>query len=109
MKLLGWKISMQNFKTLITMLKQVIYIFNEKQRRNSMFLFLSMMFVSVLETLGVSVVIPFIIAILSPEELLNNKYIVAIKRYIPLDTYQSMIVFTAGIIIAVLLKMEQFC
>lgn len=92
---------MQNFKTLITMLKQVIYIFNEKQRRNSMFLFLSMMFVSVLETLGVSVVIPFIIAILSPEELLNNKYIVAIKRYIPLDTYQSMIVFTAGIIIAV--------
>lgn len=99
---------MKNFKTLITMFQKVIYIFNKSQRKKSVGLFFSMMFVSILETLGVSVVIPFILAILTPDDLLNNEYILIVRKYIPINTYQSVIIFTAVAIIVVYIVKNAF-
>lgn len=92
---------MQNVKTLIRMFKELIKILDGRQLRKTVCLFFSMILSSLLETLGVSVVIPFITAILSPQQLLQNKYIRIMGRLIPLNNYQNVIAFTAVAIIIV--------
>ena len=70
---------MKNIRTFFTMYKQLLGILTSKQKIKGVILIILLIFVSILEMLGISVVIPFIIAMLEPELLLNNKYIVTLQ------------------------------
>ena len=50
-------------------------ILSGKYRVQFIFIFFAILISSMLETIGVSVIIPFINAILTPEKLMQNKYV----------------------------------
>ncbi len=90
---------MKNIRTFFTMYKQLLGILTRKQKIKGVILIILLIFVSILEMLGISVVIPFIIAMLEPELLLNNKYIVSVAGFLHLDDYDNILLLVAiGII-----------
>ena len=67
---------MQNVETFISMIKQLLYILDKKQKRLFFCLISSSFFVALLETLGVSAIIPFILVMLSPEEFMQKQFVI---------------------------------
>ena len=86
---------MKNIRTFFTMYKQLLGILTSKQKIKGVILIILLIFVSILEMLGISVVIPFIIAMLEPELLLNNKYIVSVAGFLHLDDYDNILLLVA--------------
>ena len=64
---------MQNIKTFVVMFQQLLAILNRKQKRSGIILFFLLMCSSILEMLGISVVIPFILVMLEPEKVMANR------------------------------------
>ncbi|MDE7238482.1 MAG: hypothetical protein K2N41_02080, partial [Lachnospiraceae bacterium] len=96
---------MQNVKTLIRMFQQLTYILDRKQQQKSVLL-LALFFVSaLLETLGVSVVIPFIIALMSPDELMTYSIVQRISTWFGIETGKELLLLMgAGLILVYLIK-----
>ncbi|MBD5468183.1 MAG: ABC transporter ATP-binding protein [Lachnospiraceae bacterium] len=92
---------MQNVKTMLVMYRQLMFILTKKQKKQCVLLFLLLIVTATLETLGVSVVIPFILALLSPDELMKNQYIRMVMGWFSIDSYIGMLFLTAFMIIAV--------
>lgn len=65
---------MKNIKSLGDILRKLYYVLTPKERKQSIFIMIMLMIGSLLETLGVSAILPFINAILSPEELYDTWY-----------------------------------
>lgn len=99
---------MENVKTFLTMYKQLIRILNRKQKKKGMVLILLLMFVSLLEMLGISVVIPFIVAMLDPETLSQNKYVAWIMHFFRLNNYNNLLLLIAFGIIGVYIAKNAF-
>lgn len=99
---------MENVKTFLTMYKQLICILNRKQKRKGMVLILLLIFVSLLEMLGISVVIPFIVAMLDPETLLQNKYVAWVMHFLRLNNYNNLLLLVAFGIIGVYIAKNAF-
>lgn len=57
------------------MIKSVFKVFNGKQKRNLFGMAVLMLINAGVSLLGVSVLLPFIQAVMSPDELLQNPYI----------------------------------
>ena len=77
---------MQNLRTFQDMIKKLVAILNKRQKQQGILLFFLLLLVSLLEMLGVSVVIPFIVAMLVPDVILQNQYVIYVmKKYM----YQS--------------------
>lgn len=92
---------MQNIKTFIRMFRQLMAILNKKQKRQAVMVALMAMVAALLETLGISVVIPFIIAMLQPETLLEYEIIRKIMDILHLNGDGDVLVLTAVLIIVV--------
>lgn len=92
---------MQNMKTMLTMFKQLMYILNKKQRTQCVILFFILLVTATLETLGVSVIIPFITALIMPEELMANRYVKQLMTLFHIETYMGILFLTVFMIIAV--------
>lgn len=92
---------MENVKTFLTMYKQLTSILNRKQKRKGIILIFILILVSLLEMLGISVVIPFIIAMLDPATLLENKYVAWTVDFLQLSNYNNLLLMVALIIIGV--------
>lgn len=92
---------MQNMKTMLTMFKQLMYILNKKQRTQCVILFFILLVTATLETLGVSVIIPFITALIMPEELMANRYVKQLMILFHIETYMGILFLTVFMIIAV--------
>ena len=92
---------MQNIKTFFTMLKQLMSILNEKQKRQAIGIALMSMISALLETLGISVVIPFVLAMLEPESLMNNKYVRIIIDTLGIKDISRVLLLAAVAIILV--------
>lgn len=56
---------------------------------------------ALLELIGISIVLPFIYAIMDMEKLMQNRYILYIKQYIPLESGESVLWGIIILIIAV--------
>lgn len=98
-------VEMKDIKTLGEIIKQLLYIMTGKQKRNSIFLFVIILIGAVFEMLGVSVILPFIQALLSPEELLKYPYIVTVINIFKITNTSSLIILIGiGIIILYLIK-----
>lgn len=96
---------MQNIKTVVEMLRQMIYILNKKQRRRS-FLLLLLFFVSaLLETLGVSAIIPFVIALMSPDTLMQYDIVKKMAHWFGITSGKDLLLIVAlGVVIAYVVK-----
>lgn len=87
---------MQNIKTFFRMYGQLQQILNKDERRKSITIAILSIFSAMLETLGVGIMLPFIMAMLQPEQLREYEKVAAV-----LDAFQiespSQIVFFVGI------------
>ncbi len=92
-------VMIKNIRTFFSMLRQLYAILSPKQRMQSIALAFALLLCATLETLGVSVVIPFILALFSPEQLMGNKYVSRLMELFRISTYYEVIVATALLII----------
>lgn len=99
---------MQNVKTFIRMYKQLIAILNQKQRRQAILVAIMAIFSALLETMGVSVVLPFILAMLQPEQLMDNRYIKPVLEVLNITEVVSVLTFTAILIVVVYIAKNAF-
>lgn len=96
---------MKNVKTFFSMFGKLVQILNRKQRRDGIILFFLLMIVSMLEMLGVGVIVPFIITMLEPEKIMTNQYIVPIIDLFQITDYrQFMYMVSGGIIVIYVVK-----
>ncbi len=87
------------------MFGKLVQILNRKQRRDGIILFFLLMIVSLLEMLGVGVIVPFIITMLEPEKIMTNQYMVPIIDLFQITDYrQFMYVVSGGIIVIYVAK-----
>lgn len=92
---------MQNIKTFGEMFQQLLAILNRKQKRSGIILFFLLLCSSLLEMLGVSVVIPFILVMLEPDKVMANRYIKECMSILRIDSRQGVIGMVAMAIIMV--------
>lgn len=96
---------MKNIKTFFLMLKQLMFILNKKQKKQFVLLIFSSIIVAMLETLGISVIIPFILVMLSPDEFMQNPYVKMLIDSLGVTEYlQVLLIVAFGIIIVYILK-----
>ncbi len=96
---------MQNIKTLIGMFRQLMYILDKKQRKKCVLLLCLFVGSALLETLGVSAIIPFIIALMSPDTLMQYGMVAKIAGWFGIENGRwLLILIAAGVIIVYVLK-----
>lgn len=95
----------QNIKTVIQMSKQLIFILNKRQRRQGGLLLLLFCISALLETLGVGVIVPFIMALMSPDALMENKIIGKMAGWLGITNAQELLIPVAvGIVLVYVIK-----
>lgn len=99
---------MQNIKTFIRMYKQLLQILNSKQKRQAVIVALFAIVSALLETLGVSVIIPFILMMLQPEQLMNNHYVKVILETLGITEVYHVLLITALMIIVIYVLKNAF-
>lgn len=98
----------KNIKGLITVIKEVIYVLDGKQKRQSVLLLLLLFCSSFFELLGVSTVVPFIQSILMPEQLLSNAYVKSLWNSLGLTDYNSLILIMGLALIGIYIVKNVF-
>lgn len=92
---------MANLKIVWEMVKQLAYIMNRRQQKQCVGAFAAMLIAAVFETLGVSVVIPFIISMTQPETLMQNRYVMKVTNLLHVTTVTGLMVLMAFGVIAI--------
>lgn len=90
---------MKDIKTFCRIISQVNYILTNKQRVQLVGLFFLGVGCALVQTLGVSAILPFIQAILTPEVIMENRYVKPILQYWGI-TDSNMVIILVGIAIA---------
>lgn len=99
---------MQNVKTFFSMFGKLVKILNAKQRRQGVVLFFLLLITSILEMLGVSVIIPFIVAMLEPEKILAYDAVAKFTQIMHITNYHELMFLVAGAIIVVYVMKNGF-
>ncbi|MBQ9926586.1 MAG: ABC transporter ATP-binding protein [Lachnospiraceae bacterium] len=99
---------MKNIKTFFRMYKQLLQILNSKQKRRAVFVALMAIFSALLETMGVSVVLPFILAMLQPKQLMENAYLKPFFLLLNITDVSDILILTAILIISVYIAKNIF-
>lgn len=96
---------MQNIKTLIRMFRQLLDILDKEQRKKSVFLLLLFFVSAILETLGVSAIIPFVLALMSPDELMKYAVVQKIANTFGINSGNGLLLLIAvGVVIVYVVK-----
>lgn len=96
---------MKNVKTFFSMFGKLVQILNGRQKRDGIILFFLLLIVSLLEMLGVGVIVPFIVTMLEPEKIMTNQYIAPIvERFQITDYGHFMYIISGGIIVIYVVK-----
>lgn len=96
---------MKNFKLFKQIVSEILFILKPHQKKGLILVFLTIALSAFLELLGVTAILPFIQAVLTPEELMKNKYIEKICIFVGIDKGAKLILLMGiGIIIVYLLK-----
>lgn len=77
------------------------YIFDKKQKTNLIWVFVLITAGAFLELLGVSIILPFVNAVLSPETMLNNKAMSYVYNILHFENTYTFIAFLAACVIAI--------
>ncbi len=96
---------MANLKIVLEMVRQLAYIMNHKQQKQCIGAFIAMLIAAIFETLGVSVIIPFIISMTQPEVLMQNKHVAGFMDLFHLtDVTGLMLLMALGVILIYIFK-----
>lgn len=94
-----------NLKNLGEVVKQLLYILNSKQRKNSLGLLFLMVIGALFEMLGISAVLPFIQSILTPDIFAENKYVSVVAGIFNIQsTYSVILLVGTGLILVYFIK-----
>lgn len=99
---------MQNVKTFFSMLSKLTEILNKKQRNQAIILFFLLLVTSLLEMLGVSVIIPFIAAMLEPRMLMEYEAVGVIVAILGINNYKELMLLVAAAVILVYVLKNSF-
>lgn len=92
---------MKQIRTLKDILVKFYSLLTQEQKKKSIILFIMMFFSAMFETLGVSSVIPFVTALISPEELKKNHIVSFMVKLCGIKNNNQIIILTATFIILV--------
>lgn len=96
---------MNDIKTMVNMIKQIGQIMTKRQICQMFGVFLLISVGSALELVGVSIILPFIQAIVSPEQLAKKTYIKVLMKILNIDGYDKMLIMVGcGIVCIYILK-----
>ena len=89
----------------MTTIKQMLAIFNKKQKMRLVGITIIIFFGGIAELLGVSSIMPFINMILVPDEMMSNKYVVMFCNIFNVNDFNTvMVALTLGIILLYIAK-----
>ena len=89
-------------------IKSAFEVFDNKQKRKLAYLTFIIFVDAFVELLGVSVIIPFIQAVTTPETLLENKYARWAYDALGMQDLNQLVILMAGVIIAVYILKNLF-
>lgn len=90
-----------NLKTLVEMFEQLNYILNKSQKKRAFLLLIVIIVGSGFELLGVTAILPFIQAAVSPDKMLQNKYIEKIAPVFSITNANTLLIFM-GVLLVIL-------
>lgn len=94
-----------NFKTVVQVLKELNYILTGKQKKKFFWLLLVIIVSAGLELVGVSAILPFVEAVISPEKMMNNEYIIRLIPILHINSSEKLLILVGvALIIVYLLK-----
>ena len=82
-------------------IKKIAFVFDNKQKLSFALVFIAIVINAFLETLGVTILIPFINAILSPEDLFENRIIITLSSILNIQNSKQLVVFLTVVVILV--------
>lgn len=96
---------MKNVKTFFYMFSQITGILNAKQKRMAVLVAIVAIGNALFETLGASVILPFILALLQPEKLLKYPFVDRIVSFWGIKSIDGLVAFSAiGIVCVYIIK-----
>lgn len=94
-----------NILEFIKIIKQFQFILNKKQKQKCFLAMILIIIGSLFETLGVSLIVPFVQAMLVPDKLMKNEYIQDIMKFCNINSGTALIVLMGiGLIFIYLIK-----
>lgn len=94
-----------NLKTLVQMLKQLNYILDKGQKKRAFGLLLVIAASAGFELLGVTAILPFVEAAVSPEKMLQNKFVMKIAPVVGIANANDLLfVMGLGLIVVYIVK-----
>ncbi len=96
---------MKNIKSLLDVWNKVRSILTKKQKRVSIVVLFFTLIGAIFETIGVSLIVPLIQAMLEPEELLSNSFLQPMFKVLSVNTAERlMLILVVGIVAIYILK-----
>ena len=92
--------SEENQEKKVTLLQKVSYLFDRKQKRQIAGLALLILIGGLLETVGVSMLLPVVQAIMDPEQLMENELVGKVTDALHIETSKQLIILMLGALIA---------
>lgn len=83
------------------MLQKVSYLFDKKQKRQLAGLAVLILIGGLLETVGVSMLLPVVEAIMDPEAIMHNKWVASLTEALHIETSRQLIILMLGSLIAI--------
>lgn len=94
-----------NLKTMAQMLKQLNYILDKRQKRRAIWLLIVIMISAGFELLGVTAILPFVEAAVSPDKVLQNKYVMKIAPVLGIVNANDLLLLMGlGLILVYIVK-----
>lgn len=94
-----------NLKTMIQMLKQLNFILDKSQKKRALWLLIIIITSAGFELLGVTAILPFVEAAISPDKMLQNKYVMKITPILGITNASELLLLMGfGLILVYIVK-----
>lgn len=89
----------ENEQKQVGLLQKIAYLFDKKQMIQLAGLAVMILIGGILETLGVSMMLPLVQAIMSPDEIMGNELAASIVAFLHIDSSRNLILWLLGVTI----------
>lgn len=86
----------ENEQKQVGLLQKIAYLFDKKQMIQLAGLAVLILIGGILETLGVSMMLPLVQAIMSPDEIMDNELVASIVAFLHIDSSRNLILWLLG-------------
>lgn len=91
----------------IEVISKILTILSKEQKRKSIGAFIALSITSLLELVGVTIIVPFMTAVMNPEKVLNNEYVLFVMEWFHIekvDPDKLLLVLGLAIIVVYVIK-----